>query len=58
MDDKELTLEKKEFDATDTIISSVTGRKTVKIKVYIDGDWKNKQEYQFDLNSKTNINID
>ena len=44
MDDKELTLEKKEFDATDTIISSVTGRKTVKIKVYIDGDWKNKQE--------------
>ena len=58
VDDKELTLEKKEFDATDTIISSVTGRKTVKIKVYIDGDWKNKQEYQFDLNSKTNINID
>ena len=57
-DDKELKLDKKEYEATETIYTSFTGRNTVKVKVYIDGDWKNKQEYKFDLNEKTDIKIE
>ena len=58
IDDNDLTLSKKEFEATETIIESFTGRNTVKVKVYIDGDWKNREEYIFDLNEKTDIRID
>ena len=58
INDKDLELDKKEYEATETIIKSFTGRNTVKIKVYIDGDWKNREESEFDLNKKTNINID
>ena len=53
-----LKLEQKEFEATETIIESFTGRNTVKVKVYIDEDWKNREEYIFDLNEKTDIQID
>ena len=58
IDDNDLALSKKEYEATDTIIESFTGRNTVKVKVYIDGDWKNREEYIFDLNEKTDIRID
>ena len=58
IDDNDLALSKKEYEATDTIIESFTGRNTVKVKVYIDGDWKNREEYKFDLNEKTDIRID
>ena len=58
INDKDLELDKKEYEATETIIKSFTGRNTVKIKVYIDGDWKNREESEFDLNKKTSINID
>jgi len=58
IDGNDLTLSKKEFEATETIIESFTGRNTVKVKVYIDEDWKNREEYIFDLNEKTDIQID
>lgn len=48
-----------EHDATEMIYTNVKERDTVSIKVYIDGVWKNKSNYQFDLNNLSNgINID
>ena len=58
VDDKDLELDKKEYEATEMIYKSFTGRNTVTIKVYIDGYWRNREESEFDLNKKTSINID
>jgi hypothetical protein len=53
-----LELDKETYEASETIIKSVKGRKTIEVKVYIDDVWKNKNRYQFDLSSQTNISID
>lgn len=58
VDGKDLELDKETYEASETIIKSVKGRKTIEVKVYIDDVWKNKNRYQFDLSSQTNISID
>ena len=57
VNDKEINLEKKEYEATETLITNVTGRNTIEIKVFIDNVWVNKQEFKFDLSTKNSISI-
>lgn len=58
VDDVEIYI--KDHSATDTIITSFMGKGTAIIKVYIDGEWKNRTDgnSRFDLNTKTSIKID
>ena len=63
VNDQEKDLGKSEYNANDTILTNVSGRGKVVIKVYINNRWANKSDtdpnrYTFDLSSINQISID
>ncbi len=63
VNNQEKDLGKSEYDANDTILTNVSGRGKVVIKVYINNRWVNKSDtdpniYTFDLSSINKISID